>query len=414
MQTNEKINRLAGIGDAFSDRNFRIYSVGSIGSWISFFVQIITVSWLTWELTGSTKWLAVMALLDIVPNVVLMPFAGALADRFDRHKILLLTSTLLFFQAAVLAVLAWAEVLNIWALAALVLAHGVFISFMVPAMYGTIPRFVARSVLSSAIAISSAYMQLAVFVGPAIAGWIISEYGSTLAFVVNAIGYLFLITAFLRLRTPADYVPPERSTLSFVGDIFDGVTYIFERKTISSLLIILLIADAVALGFIHMLPAYADNVLGLGVVGMTAILAMRGLGATCAALRIAYVGRSAVSVNHVLWAFLAALLALVVLVQANNLYIAAGIAAVMGFASETRKTGTMTIIQLAVDESQRGRVMGSFFMFSQLAAGIGAYLIGAFAVEAGIRLPTTVAVLIGLCVWAVFFLRRKQLFHDQY
>jgi len=414
MPTSQKPGRLGGISDAFSDRNFRIYSVASIASWISFFVQIITVSWLTWEMTGSTKWLAVMALLDIVPNVVLMPVAGALADRFDRHKIMFATCTLLFLQASLLAALAWSDTLSIWSLAALVLIHGIFISLMVPAMYGILPRFVARPVLPSAIAVSSAYTQLAVFVGPALAGWIIVEYGITVAFVVNALGYLGLIVAFLRLKTPPDYVPPPPSDHSLVGDIFDGASYILAQKTIASLLLVLLVADAVALGFIHMLPAFSDYVLGLGVVGMTIILACRGFGATCAALRLAYGGTSAVKIDHVLWAFLAALIALAALIQTNNIYFAAIVAALMGFATETRKTGTMTIIQMVVDENQRGRVMGSVFMFSQLAAGIGAYIIGAFAVGSGVQLPTTIAVVVGLFLWVAIFARRKALFQDQY
>ena len=141
MNTAEEKHRFGGIGRAFADRNFRIYSLGAIGSWISFFVQFIAVAWLTWELTKSTTWLAAMALLDIVPSVLLMPFAGALADRHDRHTIMLVTSFLLLIQAAAMAVLAWMNMLTIWPLAALVFLHGIFICFMVPAMYGTLPRF---------------------------------------------------------------------------------------------------------------------------------------------------------------------------------------------------------------------------------------------------------------------------------
>ncbi len=63
-----KNGRLGGIGLAFADRNFCIYSVGSIGSWVSFFVQLVAVAWLTWELTKSTTWLAIIALLDIAPK----------------------------------------------------------------------------------------------------------------------------------------------------------------------------------------------------------------------------------------------------------------------------------------------------------------------------------------------------------
>ena len=65
--------RLGGIGDALADRNFRIFSIGSITSWICFFVQVVAVSWTAWELTHSTTWLAIIALLDIAPNVLLVP-----------------------------------------------------------------------------------------------------------------------------------------------------------------------------------------------------------------------------------------------------------------------------------------------------------------------------------------------------
>src|SRR3984957_13544132 len=75
--------RLGGIGDAFADRNFRIYSVGSILSWLSFFVQAVAISWTAWELTHSTTWLAIVAVLDIAPNLIFLPLGGVLAGRVE-------------------------------------------------------------------------------------------------------------------------------------------------------------------------------------------------------------------------------------------------------------------------------------------------------------------------------------------
>lgn len=405
MSEAEKRGVLGGIGHAFSDRNFRIYSAGSICSWTSFFIQLVAVAWLTWELTGSTKWLATMALLDIAPNVLLMPLTGAIADRFDRHIIMLITSTLLLLQATALAVLAWAGMLSIWPLAGLVLLHGVFISFMVPAMYGTLPRFVNRAVLPSAIAVSAAYTQFSFFAGPALSGWIIKSHGLTAAFIVNAVGYLALLISFVCLKTPADYEKPQPSSASILGDIKDGFAYIRQNETIWSLLWLALVADAVGYGFFHMLPAYSDLVLEAGIVGVSTLLAFRGLGATVAALWIAHVGASVVKVKRVMWAFLIAILALLLLVQIEHLYLAAGIFGVMGFASETRKTGMMTLIQLSTDEAQRGRVMGTVFMVSQIASGIGAYVVGAAAAEFGLPMPITIGAVIGLVAWGVVYRR---------
>ena len=197
MSEQNKKNRFGGIGNAFSDRNFRFYSIGALTTWIGFFVQLVAVSWYAWELTQSTTWLAIIALLDIVPNVVLMPFAGALADRFDKYRIMGVVSFLALLQALVIATLAWTQNLSILSLALLVFIHGVIISFMVPAMYGILPRFVKRSCLTSAIAVSSSYAQLAVFLGPAIAGWVISTWGVAVAFAINAAAYLVYLISWL-------------------------------------------------------------------------------------------------------------------------------------------------------------------------------------------------------------------------
>ena len=205
---------LGGIADAFADRNFRIFSFGSIASWTAFFVQLIAVSWATWELTGSSAWLATMALLDIVPNIILMPLAGALADRYDRVRILVLMYGLLLILSMIMAAMAWTETLTIWWLAGLVLTHGILIAFAVPCMYGTLPRFVAKARLSSAIAVNASYTQLSFFAGPAVAGVIIAQSSVAAAFAFNAFGYAAFLAAFSFMRTPDDFVKPVRSTRS--------------------------------------------------------------------------------------------------------------------------------------------------------------------------------------------------------
>ena len=86
-QPDRMSGRLGGIGEALGDRNFRIFSIGSIASWFTFFVQVVAVSWTAWELTHSTTWLAIIAILDIAPNVLLVPLGSVLADRYDRFRI---------------------------------------------------------------------------------------------------------------------------------------------------------------------------------------------------------------------------------------------------------------------------------------------------------------------------------------
>ncbi|MGO1117545.1 MFS transporter [Rhodovibrionaceae bacterium A322] len=406
MDTAAMANRFGGIGLAFSSRNFRVYSLGAIGSWTSYFVQLLAVAWLTWELTGSTLWLAIMALLDIVPNILLMPFAGVLADRYDRWKLMIVTSFLLLLQAGAVALLAWSGDLTLWRLAALVLLHGVLISFMVPAMYGTLPRFIDRATLPSAIAVSSSYTQLAFFAGPAFGGWLISNQGVPAAFLVNALGYLLLLATFLCLKTPAGYQQPTPAPRRVFEDIKNGFSYISSDRKISSLLLLSLTGSAVAVGFSQMLPAFAAEVLARGIWGVSLLLAAKGLGATFAALWLAYGGPAAVRFERAIWSSLIALLIIALIVQVETFHWAAVLCLFWGFASETTRTSAMAVIQLRVQEDQRGRVMGTSFMISQGGAAVGTYLIGTLALHQGLKLPVTLSVAVAVFCWLWVYFRR--------
>ena len=397
-----------GIGDAFSDRNFRIHSIGAIASWISFFVQIVAVSWVAWELTHSTKWLAVIALLDIIPNILLLPFGGAIADRFDRYRILMLLNPLLLLQALAITALAWFNLLTIWVLAVLVLIHGILLSFSVPAMYGMLPRFVDRSCLSSAIAVNSAYTQFAVFAGPALAGWMISSYSATVAFATNAAGYMILILSMLFLKTPPDYQKPDPSNQSIMEDIVSGVRYVKGHQGIMILLGLAFVSEALGMSLYHMAPAYAEEYLSLGVEGVALLLASIGIGATCSALWLAYGGAEVVSPGRVLWAFLLATLCIALLFLPTSLYLFIFLCIVLGMAFEILSTGTVSLIQLTVDEQQRGRLMGNLWLLKQVAAGIGTYIVGAAAVSHGLRAPMLTMVSLCLIVWLVVYCRRRQ------
>lgn len=400
---------LGGIGEAFADRNFRIYSIGSVASGISYFVQLVAVSWLTWELTESTLWLAIVALLDIVPGVILMPFTGVFADRYDRHRIMIWVCSLSLAQAAAMAWFSWAGLLDIALLSVLVLLHSVLIAFMVPAMYGVLPRFVAKSVLPSAIAVGSSYVQVAIFAGPALAGWIISLYGVTWAFFVNALGYLVLCLAFLNLSTPDGFkqAPPEPGTM--VEQIVGGVVYLLRDRRILTFLILGVTVNTMAMGTFHMLPAYSERVLGMGVEGMSLVLAIEGLGATLAALWMARGGIDLATDGRIIWSVLIAVVAAAALICSSNLIVALAFSAALGVASEIRKTATMTLVQFSVDESQRGRVMGTWFMFSQIAGGLGAFGIGYAAVAFGLKLPTVVFAGACIVVWLIVVVNRDQL-----
>ncbi len=400
---------LGGIGDALADRNFRIFSIGSITSWICFFVQVVAVSWTAWELTHSTTWLAIIALLDIAPNVLLVPLGSVLADRYDRFRIEIIAYFLALLQSLALAVLAYADALTIWPLAILVFLHGAIHSFSVPASYGLLPRFVARERLASAIAVNSAYTQAAILLGPAIAGWLILHHGTALAFAINVLGYVVFLVSCIFLRTPADYQQPAKSDRSVLGDLVAGAHFIFGHQGISALLILMLLGDVLSVSLYHMLPAFSAGSLGLGVEGMSVILAVYGGGATIAALWLAHGGSKRVAPGLVLRAFVVYALAIGGLVMAGNLWLAAAAALLWGIAGQIRSTGTIALLQISIPDEQRGRVMGTEFLFSRIAGGIGTYLVGTVAEHHGLELPMLIVVAVCVAAWGWAYARRARI-----
>jgi len=402
---------LGGIGEAFADRNFRIYSLGAVVSWLSFFVQAVAVSWTAWQLTHSTTWLAIVALADIAPNLILLPLGGVLADRFDRFRIVVVTHMLALLQSLALTVLAAGGHLTVERLAALSLLHGAIHSFSVPGLFGMLPRFVVRSRLSSAISVSSAYTQFAIFAGPALAGWVILHFGAAAAFATNVFGYTFYLCTIAFLRTPPDFHRPAASGRSVAGDLLDGARYIGGHRGISALLLLMLTGDALSAATTQMLPAYADRVLGMGVAGVSTLLTAGGFGATLAALWLAQGGARRATARSVLRAFLAATLATAGLLLAGSSLALAVLAMVAaGVAGQIRKTGTVSLLQMAVGDEQRGRVMATQFLLQRVAGGIGVCFVGVAAERHGLRLPIMVAAAFALLAWVIAFRRRAGIF----
>ena len=400
---------LGGIADAFGDRNFRRYSVASVVSWLSFFVQAVAVAWLAWDLTHSTQWLAIVALADAVPNILLMPLGGVIADRYDRFRVLLLSYAIATLQAAVLAGLAFGNELTIDRLAVLAAMHGTIHAFSIPAQFGFLPRFVARSRLPSAIAVASAYTNLGIFVGPAVAGWVILHFGVAVAFASNVAGYGVYFAFVATLRSTDEYEQPPASGKSFLADFLDGLRAISAHRGIVAILALMLFGDALTQAVRQMAPAFADKALGAGIAGFSTLLTCAGIGATLSALWLAQGGARRATVSMIIWAFLGFLIATAALMISQRMVWAGASMIARGFCFEICRTGTLALLQLSLPDGIRGRVMSSQFLLMRLAGALGVAGIGAVPEAWGLRLPVLAVVAAALVVWALIDRRRERI-----
>lgn len=184
---------------------FRRFFLGQSVSLVGFWLQSVALSWLVYRTTRSPLMLATVAFAGTIPMLVISPFAGALIDRFDRRLVLLSTQMVQMTQAAVLAVLAFAGHARIEFVVPLALVYGCAWAFDVPARQAMLPVMIGgREDLPNAIALSSLVMNLARFVGPALAGLMLAWTGEGWCFLLNSVTFIPVLLAVRALpRTPA-------------------------------------------------------------------------------------------------------------------------------------------------------------------------------------------------------------------
>jgi predicted MFS family arabinose efflux permease len=401
-----------GIGKVFSEKNFRIYTVGSITSWTSFFIQLLAINWLTWEITKSTQWLAIISFLDIAPNFIFVPIGSALADKIDRIRIVVITHILALLQALALAVLALTDQITIYRLAVLVALHGLIHSFSVPALYGILPRIISKENLSSAIAANSAYTHLSLFVGPVIAGLLIANFHISAAFFANVLGYLIYLTTIGFLSIPPEQAQP-RMSKGILSEVLEGGHYILTHAGIGPMLFLVFIGNAVAFSLFNLLPAFADIVFGRGVDGLSTLMASAGLGAGVGALWLAYRGLTERTTLLSLASFLMVILSVALFVSTTAYLFGIVLVFFFGAGNEIRSTGIVTLIQTSVDDEKRGRVMGAYFLIYRASNAFGMLIIGTAADYFGLFYPMMVMLIFCFAIWLWLF-RYRQRIHQAF
>ena len=400
---------LGGIAEAFADRNFRVYSVGSLISWITYFLQEIAFSWATWEITRSTLWLAAVSLLTLGATIVLVPVGGALADRHDRFRVALAAYACDAAKAGALAALAYAHWLSLPILCASALLHGIIHSFSIPAAYGMMPRFVARERLAAAIGVSAAYTQFAVFAGPAIAGWLLVRGGVAAAFAANVVGYAVYFVTASRLRTPDGYVQPKLPPRGLVSDVAEGLAYVRAHAGLRALLALGLASDAVSAAIYKLAPAVASLAFGGGAGLLATFYGAAGLGATVSALWIAHGGAERARPGRIIGSALGVAIAVALFAAAPSAVFAVPAMALFGFAAEARRTGTVAMVQRSVDDAQRGRAMSTLFLFTQIAGGLGTLGVGLAASGPGLRTALMAGAAALVAIWLWTFAQRRDI-----
>ena len=186
---------------ALQHRNYRLFFSGQTVSLVGTWITRIATSWLVYRLTGSVFLLGIVGFFGQIPTLVFAPFAGVLVDRWNRHRILVITQVLSMLQSVGLAVLTFAGIITVTDILLLQLAQGMINAFDTPARQAFVVEMVEdRADLPNAIALNSSMVNASRIVGPSIGGVLIAAFGEGWCFALDAISYIAVLASLLSMR----------------------------------------------------------------------------------------------------------------------------------------------------------------------------------------------------------------------
>ncbi len=375
---------------ALRHRNFALYTAGNSFSLIGMWVQRLALGWLVWELTGSGAWLGLVAFAEFLPNFFITPFGGVLADRVDRRKLIIVVQSLAGLQAAILCALTAFDLITAPLIVILSVYSGIVFAFGQAARLALVPSLIPRADLASAIAITSVIFNVARFLGPALAGIVISYFGLAAAFGLNAASYLTIIAALLALRLPP-HRPSERTSATLltqvIADFVEGWRYTVSHRAIAVLILLLVVDALLARSIGDLLPGFVDDLFARGPGGLAILTSSMGIGAILAGLLLANRRSTLGLTTATLGSVCLNGLAIMVFASAGHFWVAVVAIALSGFANVTSGTGSQTLIQSVVEDRVRGRVMGLWSLTIRGGPALGAVVLGWLTGYFGFALP---------------------------
>ena len=269
--------------------SFRTLWIASLLSAVGSFIQGVAGSWLMYELTRSNTWVGLMVASSTLPLLFLALAAGALADMFDRTKLMLSAQVIMGASALAMAIFTAADAMTPGLLLGLGLVLGVGVALNLPTWQALLPDLVPRMMIPSAVALQSAGFNVARAVGPAIGGGLIAAFGPALGFGINAISYAVVIAALLLVGKSVS--TPERDTASFATAISLGVRYARFTPIFRRLLLLVSLFAATSAVVQSVLPGHTETLGGdAGTLGL--LLGAMGAGALIGAfVRERFVGK---------------------------------------------------------------------------------------------------------------------------
>jgi MFS family permease len=363
-----------GVLSAFGERDYTYLWTGALISNIGTWVQTAALLWLIKNILHSNSWVGAVNMANFLPVLFIVPFAGSLADRYSRRRLIIIGQTVMMLGAFALGVTASFHVDSKPVIIITVAVIGVAFAFNFPAWQAILPDMVPHDDMLNAIALSSAQWNLARFIGPVIGAVILTYFSPATAFYANAVSFLFVLAALLIIHPKRGAI--EKPSESMMHQVREGFVYVWHRKWMVNILIALGAVALFGFSYIVLIPSLIQDVLGGGAGRYGFLLGMTGLGAVIGAPLVTYLIRYYKERNVVKAAMLGLGLFLLAFAGSRTYWLSCLISIGLGACFLMTSAATNSVLQGCSEREMRGRVISIYIMVFVGVAAIGGQLMG--------------------------------------
>lgn len=383
-------------------RNFRLQVIGQSISLLGTWMQRIAISWLVYRITDSVFLLGFVTFISLLPSLVFSPFIGSLIDKYPKYKVLVFTQTGLMIQAAVLTLTVFFHYESVFTLSLLGFIQGVINAFDVLARQAIIVSLVEdKNDLTNAIALNSSVFNAARMVGPAIGGFILSQYGELASFFLNFISYVPVLIALklMHVKEP----PIEESKQSNWQGFVEGFQYLKRSPHIASLIVILSFSSLFVIPYTSLLPAIAKEMFTGDAKVFSWFESIAGFGAMIGAFRMASL-RAGVNLRYrVLFSAFFMGVGLIFLAGSKLLFFGLLFTMTVSFSMMMQNSSINMYLQTHAMQKYRARAISYYIMAFQGIFPIGSLIMGAIAEWAGIRTAIYIMGGVGVLIAVLYY-----------
>ena len=383
LHPNSRPETLHGVAEAeggmfrsMRHRNFRLLFIGTLFSASGLWLQQVTINYLAFALTNSSFVVGLASGARSVP-LFAAPFGGVMADRYDKKRLMLWTQVAQMVLTLAFAIVIVSGNLQVWHIFVFCLFSGVAWALNMPVRQSVIPASVPREDLMNAMALNSAGFNITRIIGPALAGIMIAKVGAGENFLIQSAAYLIVAFLVLQLAFQPSFYDTKPAG-SAIENLKEGAVFVWRSATLRVQMMLALVPVVIALPYIAILPQFNAEVLDgtPGTFGM--LMAAPGLGAVVATLFVARMKNNVRYGLLLLGSLLALGVSLIALAFASTLLVVLVTLVAVGGTQMAYMTASQTVVQLAIPDEYRGRVMG-IYMLNQGMLPLGSMFAGTLA-----------------------------------